>query len=162
LSLLNRKRGSPLLHRAHAVIARSIALQNWDWHLQDWFLCPIYGWRSLGHGEAQIMVTSITRFQLPPGVPTEAVKKGFLEVAPHFKQPSGLLRKYFLISEDRKTGGGVYLWNSMEQARTFSEGVLRQMIRDKFHLEPSIEYFDSPVVVDNLSSEIIADAAQPK
>ena len=104
------------------------------------------------------MITSITRFQLPPGVPTETIKKGFLEVAPKFKHPSGLLRKYFLISEDGKTGGGVYLWNSMEQARTFFEGVLRPMIRDKFQVDPSIEYYYAPVVVDNVTSEIIADA----
>src|SRR5262245_46588054 len=108
------------------------------------------------------MITSITRFQLPPGIPIEAVKKGFLEVAPHFKQPSGLLRKYFLISEDGKTGGGVYRWNSMDEARTFSEGVIRPMIRDKFHVEPSIEYFDAPVIVDNVTSEIIADGGPAK
>ena len=113
----------------------------------------------VGH---KIMTTSITRFQLPAGVPTEAVKEGFLEVAPKFKQPPGLLRKYFLISEDRQTGGGVYLWNSMEQARTFSEGILRPMIRDKFQVEPSIEYFEAPVVVDNVTSEIIADGAHAK
>jgi len=103
------------------------------------------------------MITSITRFQLPTGVPTEAIKKGFLEVAPRFKQPPGLVRKYFLISEDGKTGGGVYLWRSMEQARAFSEGVLRQMIKDKFKVEPSIDYYDAPVIVDNLTSEIISD-----
>ena len=108
------------------------------------------------------MTTSITRFQLPSGIPTEAVKNGFLEVAPKFKHPSGLLRKYFLISEDGKTGGGVYLWNSMEEARTFSEAVLRSMIRDKFQVEPSIEYYDAPVVVDNVTSEIIADGGHPK
>src|SRR5215510_11485145 len=109
-----------------------------------------------------IMITSITRFQLPPGIPSEAIKKGFLEVAPHFTQPSGLLRKYFLISEDGKTGGGVYLWKSLEQARTFSEGVLRPMIRDKFQVQPSIEYYQAPVVVDNVTSEIIADKGHPK
>lgn len=108
------------------------------------------------------MITSITRFQLPPGIPIEAIRKGFLEVAPNFKHPSGLLRKYFLISEDGKTGGGVYLWNSMEQARTFSEGMLRPMIRDKFQVDPSIEYYDAPVVVDNLTSEIIADVGHAK
>lgn len=102
------------------------------------------------------LTTSVTRFQLPPGIPTEAIKKGFLEVAPKFKQPGGLLRKYFLISEDGKTGGGVYLWNSMVEARTFSEGVLRTMIRDKFQVEPSIEYYEAPVVVDNVTSEILA------
>lgn len=108
------------------------------------------------------MITSITRFQLPPGVPLEAVKNGFREAAPQFKYPPGLLRKYFLISEDAKTAGGVYLWSSMEQARTFSENVLRRMIREKFHVDPSIEYYDAPVVVDNVTSEIIADGALAK
>ena len=103
------------------------------------------------------MITSITRFQLPTGIPIEAVKNGFREVAPHFTQPSGLLRKYFLISEDGKTGGGVYLWSSLEEARNFSEGVLRKMIRDKFQVEPSIEYYEAPVIVDNLTSEIISE-----
>jgi Putative mono-oxygenase ydhR len=103
------------------------------------------------------MITSITRFHLPPGIPTEAVKSGFRLVAPHFKHPPGLLRKYFLISEDGKTGGGVYLWDSMEKARSFSEGVLRPMIKDKFKVDPSIEYYDAPVIVDNVTSEIIAD-----
>ena len=103
-----------------------------------------------------------TIFPLPAGVPTEAIKNGFLEVAPRFKQPPGLVRKYFLISEDGKTGGGVYLWDSMEQARTFSEGMLRPMIKDKFKVDPSIEYYDAPVIVDNLTSEIISDGVPNK
>jgi hypothetical protein len=85
------------------------------------------------------------------------VKKGFEMVAPKFKNPLGLVRKYFLISEDGKTGGGVYLWNSMEEARAFSENVLRPMIKEKFQVECSIEYYDVPVIVDNLTSEIIGD-----
>jgi hypothetical protein len=45
----------------------------------------------------------------------------------------------------------------MDEARTFSEGVLRKMIRDKFQVEPSIEYYDAPVIVDNVTSEIISE-----
>jgi hypothetical protein len=45
----------------------------------------------------------------------------------------------------------------MEQARTFFKGMLRPMIRDKFQVDPTIEYYDAPVVVDNVTSEIIAD-----
>jgi len=102
------------------------------------------------------MTTTITQFPLPPGVPADAWKKGFLEVAPLFKKPPGLIRKYFLLSEDRSTGGGVYLWDSLQHARDFSEGTLRRMIKEKFHVDPSITYFDTPVVVDNLSSEILS------
>ena len=45
----------------------------------------------------------------------------------------------------------------MEEARTFSEGVLRKMIKDKFQVEPSIEYYEAPVVVDNVTSEILTE-----
>jgi hypothetical protein len=108
------------------------------------------------------MITTITRFQLPLGIPTETLKNGFLEAAPHFKHPSGLLKKYFLVSEDGTTGGGIYIWNSIEQARAFSEGALRAMIKEKFQVEPSIEYYDAPVLVDNITSEIVAYAGHPK
>jgi hypothetical protein len=102
------------------------------------------------------MTTTIIQYRLPAGVPVDAVKSGFLEVAPDFKSPSGLLRKYFLLSDDGATGGGVYLWTSRQSARDFSEGTLRPMIKEKFHVEPSIAYFDTPVVVDNVSSEILS------
>ena len=102
------------------------------------------------------MTTTIIQYRLPAGVPVDAVKNGFLQVAPYFKRPPGLLRKYFLLSDDGTTGGGVYLWNSQQSARDFSEGTLRSMIKEKFHVEPSITYFDTPVVVDNVSSEILS------
>jgi hypothetical protein len=36
------------------------------------------------------------------------------------------------------------------------------MIRDKFQVEPSIEYYEAPVAVDNMTSEIIAEGRHPK
>jgi hypothetical protein len=103
------------------------------------------------------MTTVIVQYPLPPGAPIEAVKSGFLEVAPFFHVPHGLLRKYFLLSDDGATGGGVYLWTSRQTARDFSEETLRPMIKEKFDVEPSITYFETPVVVDNISSQILSD-----
>jgi hypothetical protein len=36
------------------------------------------------------------------------------------------------------------------------------MIREKFKLDASIEYYEAPVVVDNVSAEIITDPEQPQ
>lgn len=102
------------------------------------------------------MTTVIIQYPLPPGAPREAVNKGFLEVAPFFKTPPGLLRKYFLLSDDGAIGGGVYLWNSRQTAHDFSEQTIRPMIREKFHVDPTITYFETSVVVDNISSEILS------
>ena len=102
------------------------------------------------------MTTAIIQFPLPPGAPIDAVKNGFLELAPFFQSPPGLLRKYFLLSDDGSTGGGVYLWTSRQTAQDFSETTIRPMIKEKFHIEPSITYFETPVVVDNVSSHILS------
>jgi len=103
------------------------------------------------------MTTVIIRYPLPPGAPIDAVKSGFVKVAPFFQGPHGLLRKYFLLSDDGTTGGGVYLWTSRQAARDFTEATIRPMIREKFHVEPSITYFETPLVVDNVSSEILSE-----
>ena len=102
------------------------------------------------------MTTAIIQFRLPPGAPTDAVKNGFHEAAPFFRGPPGLLRKYFLLSEDGAIGGGVYLWDSPQRARDFSEATVRPMIKQKFNVDPAITYFETPVVVDNVSSQILS------
>lgn len=33
----------------------------------------------------------------------------------------------------------------------------RAFVREKYGAEPSVTYFDSPVVVDNISGEILSD-----
>ena len=112
----------------------------------------------VGH---KIMITSITRFQLPRGIPTEAVKKGFLEVAPKFRHPSGLLRKYFLISEDGKTAGGVYLWQTREQAEAFYAGPWLDGIRERYGMDPQIKLFETACITDNaIEAVLLPDTAR--
>ena len=96
-----------------------------------------------------MMTTSITRFSLPAGVPRDAIRQGLNDVAPQFRVIPGLLRKYFLLSPDGTMGGGVYLWASLAEAKAFSEGPLRAMVRERFHVEPEITYYETPVIVDN-------------
>lgn len=45
--------------------------------------------------------------------------------------------------------GGVYLWNDEGAARAFMNERVAPMIRERFHVEPTIEIYDSPVIVDN-------------
>jgi hypothetical protein len=103
------------------------------------------------------MTTVIIQYPLPPGASIDVVKSGFVKVAPFFHGPHGLLRKYFLLSDDGTSGGGVYLWTSRQAARDFTEATIRPMIQEKFHVDPSITYFETPVVVDNISSEILSE-----
>jgi len=94
------------------------------------------------------MITAVVQFQLPENANSESIKADFVHIAPMFQPIPGLIRKYFLLSEDCKTGGGVYLWESRQQAEA-------EAIAEKFGSIPSITYFETPAVVDNLSQAIL-------
>ena len=77
------------------------------------------------------------------------MRDGFTEVAPAFRNVPGLIRKQFLLSADGRTAGGVYLWEDEEAARSFMQQRVAPMIREKYQVEPTMEFYDSPVLVGN-------------
>jgi len=95
------------------------------------------------------LITVITRFQLPPGLTPDQIRAAFHEATPRFRNVPGLVRKQFLRSWDCRTAGGVYLWNDERAARAFMNERVVPMIRDQFHVDPTIEFYDSPVIVEN-------------
>lgn len=95
------------------------------------------------------LITVVSRFPLPAGVTADQVRAAFEDAAPRFRNVPGLVRKQFLRSKDCRTAGGVYLWNDERAARTFMDKDVVQMIREHFHVEPTIEFYDSPVIVEN-------------
>jgi heme-degrading monooxygenase HmoA len=95
------------------------------------------------------MITVVTRFPLPTGVTAEQIRTAFDAAAPKFRNVPGLVRKQFLRSKDCRTAGGVYLWNDERAARAFMTEHVAPMIRAKFQVDPSIEFYDSPVIVEN-------------
>ena len=86
-------------------------------------------------------VTAIVRFALPEGKTREAATAAFEASAPLYRGVQGLIRKYYLLSEDGRTGGGVYLFNSREDAERLYDAAWRAGIRERLGAEPSIEYF---------------------
>jgi hypothetical protein len=81
----------------------------------------------------------------------------FTSTAPRYQEAQGLIRKYYLLSEDGGTVGGVYLWQSREDAERLYTKEWKNFIKEKYGADPAIIYFHSPVVVDNVTSEIIRD-----
>jgi hypothetical protein len=95
------------------------------------------------------MITAIVRFPLPAAVTADQYRAMCRHAAPDFRTPGGLLSKQFLLTEDGRGGGGVYLWESREAAEAFYTAGFRALIRERFGVEPQITYFETPVVVDN-------------
>jgi hypothetical protein len=103
------------------------------------------------------MVTAIVQFRIPAPLNKDQAKEVFMSTAPKYQEASGLIRKYYLLSEDGDTVGGVYLWKSKEDAESLYTKEWKNFIKEKYGGEPSIVYFHSPVIVDNLTKEIIKD-----
>ena len=101
------------------------------------------------------MITVITRFAVPTTLNAGQMRAAFTQAAPTFRNVPGLIRKQFLLSPDGRTAGGIYVWEDEEAARTFMQQRIAPMIRDKFRVEPTIEFFDSPVIVENVAPDTV-------
>jgi hypothetical protein len=103
------------------------------------------------------MITTITTFQLPKSITLEEARTIFLSTAPKYQDVAGLIRKVYIYSEDDNTVGGIYLWNSRADAEAMYTESWKAFVREKYGTDPSVTYLESPVVVDNVTQEIISD-----
>ena len=104
------------------------------------------------------MITAVTTFRLPKPLTREEARSIFRSTAPLYRGVPGLFRKTYVLSEDGMTAGGIYFWNSRGEAEALYTDAWRARAREKYGADPAIAYFESPVVVDNVVEQILADA----
>lgn len=104
------------------------------------------------------MITALVQFRLPQPLTRDKAREVFSATAPKYREIHGLIRKYYLLSQDGGTAGGIYLWESQQDAERLYTDEWKNFIRDKYGAEPSVTYFESPVVVDNAAGGIITDS----
>lgn len=100
------------------------------------------------------MITAVVTAKYPKGLTREVYLERTKAIAGRFQNIPGLIRKQFLFDEKTGTAGGVYLWESREQAETCYKGVWRENFVKSMGTEPNIAFFESLVVVDNAVHEI--------
>jgi len=103
------------------------------------------------------MITALVQFKLPQPISREKAGALFSGTAPKYRGVHGLIRKYYILSQDGKTAGGIYLWKSQEDAERLFSDEWKQFILDKYGALPSVVYFESPVIVDNITEKITTD-----
>lgn len=103
------------------------------------------------------MITAITTFKLRKPVTRDEARTIFLGTAPKYLGVHGLVRKVYVVSQGGNTVGGIYLWNSRADADAMYTEGWKAFVREKYGTEPEVAYFDSPVVVDNVTNEILSD-----
>ena len=103
------------------------------------------------------MITTITTFRMPKPTTRDEARRTFLSTAPKYQGVPGLVRKIYYFSQEENTVGGIYLWNSRAAADAMHNESWKAFVREKYGTEPSVTYLDTPVVVDNVTHEILTD-----
>ena len=103
------------------------------------------------------MITALVQFRLPKPMTRDEAQEIFSTTAPRYRDLPGLIRKYYVLSEDGGTAGGVYLWQSRNEAEKVYDNDWKKFISDKYGSEPRITYFETPIIVDNVMGEIVRD-----
>jgi predicted RNase H-like nuclease len=105
------------------------------------------------------MITTLVQFQLPAPISLADATRRFEASAPKYQNLAGLIRKYYIRSEDGRVAGGIYLWQSRAAAERVYDGEWRERVEKLYGAEPTITWFDSPVIVDNSTGGTITKAA---
>lgn len=98
------------------------------------------------------MITAIVRFKLPETMKLADAEKIFRGSAPIYEGMPGLVRKYYIFDEASHTGGGVYLWESREAAEKVYNADWLKTVTARYGAPPELNFFESPVIVDNASA----------
>lgn len=65
------------------------------------------------------MITALVQFGLPQPITRERAHEVFSSSAPKCRAVQGLIRKYYVLSPDGGTAGGMHLWQSRGDADRF-------------------------------------------
>jgi len=78
------------------------------------------------------MVTAFVQFKIPAPMSRDKAKEVFMSTAPKYQAAPGLIRKYYLLSEDGGTVGGVYLWKSKDDVEKLYTTEWKNFIQEKY------------------------------
>lgn len=92
----------------------------------------------------------VVRVLFPINTPDiEGLKKKMLATVPKYEGLDGLTRKYYIMTEDQRQAGGIYLWESRAKAEAWYTAEWTRYMTEAWGQPPVVEYLDCPIVVDN-------------
>ena len=102
----------------------------------------------------------VVRVQFPIDASNvENLKKKMLDTTAKYEGLDGLTRKYYIMTEDNQHAGGIYLWESREQAEAWYNEDWMKYMTEAWGEAPLVEYLDCPIVVDNETNNTTSKVA---
>ncbi len=95
------------------------------------------------------MIIAHVRFPMPASNRAEFEQKLQASIV-KYEKLDGLIRKYYIMTEDGKTAGGIYLWESKAKAQAWYTDEWAKNMAAAWGQAPMLEYLDCPIVVDSV------------
>ena len=103
------------------------------------------------------MITEIVTFKLPVGSKREDIFTAFDKTATIWSENPDLVRKNYLYDAEAGVAGGVYLCKEKAHALKWHGEEFRQRVKDLYGATPTSQFFETPIVVDNVAGNISTD-----
>jgi hypothetical protein len=101
------------------------------------------------------MVIVIVTFKISSGITESALKAKFLESSDIYKGTPGLIRKNYLSDIKNNTAGGVYCFDTLKNAQNWFDDKRVKWLTQRYS-KPEINFYNNPIIIDNISKEIIS------
>ena len=101
------------------------------------------------------MIIVIVTFKISSDITESILKEKFMESSSLYKDTPGLIRKNYLSDVKNNTAGGVYCFDTLENAKKWFDAERIDWLTQRYS-KPEINFYDNPIVIDNISQEIIS------
>ena len=95
------------------------------------------------------MIVELVTFKAPPGADWDDILKDARAVIPRWRANPDLLRKHFMLSDDGRECGGLYIWPTREAAEAAHDAAWRAGVEKRTGAPPTIRYFQLQMLLDN-------------
>lgn len=95
------------------------------------------------------MIAALITFDIETPLSLEEATAKFESTAPNYRGLPHLISKAYIRSEDGRTVGGFYVWESREAAEAMYGGDWESRVTAVYGVEPNLQYFDVPVLIEN-------------
>ena len=99
------------------------------------------------------MIIVIVTFKISSDITESILKEKFMESSSLYKDAPGLIRKNYLSDVKNSTAGGVYCFDTLENAQNWFDTERIEWLTQRYS-KPKISFYNNPIVIDNISKEI--------
>jgi quinol monooxygenase YgiN len=95
---------------------------------------------------ASTLVVAVVKIPIPSAIDHTKLLAALIKSIPEYQALPGLIRKYYIITDDQKFGG-VYLWKDKASADAHYNDEWRAKILRVYGAPPDLTYFNVPIAI---------------